>query len=96
MEISNDKILHEDIIKVIENNEAIVATNVSIKEGHRGECWKIVDEFDLAEDENCIQYNKWNHTTSLVAETIAVLDLEQIVVSDMKHAEEGSIKVRMD
>ena len=47
-EINNDKILHEDIIKSIENNEAIPATDASAKEGHVREFLKIADGFHLA------------------------------------------------
>ena len=58
-------------------------------------CWKIVDEFDLEEDENYIWYDKLNHNTPLELEAIVMLDPEQIVVGNMKHAEEGNIKVRV-
>ena len=40
--------------------------------------------------------NKWSHNTPLVAETLAVLDLVEIVVSNIKYVEEGRIKVHMD
>ena len=88
VKISNDKTLYDDIIKAMGNNEAISATDVSVKESHIGGYWKFSDEFDLAENKNIIWSNKWNHNILLAAKSLPVLDLVQIVVSNMKHAEE--------
>ena len=48
------KTLDELMIRGIENNEVIVATYTSVKEIHTKECWKIVDECDTLEEDNCV------------------------------------------
>ena len=58
-----------------------------------GKCWKNLDEFDVAEDENYIWHNNQNHNTPLGVKATITLDPSQIVVSNMQHTEEGSIKV---
>ena len=42
------------MIRGIENNEAIDATDTSVKEIHMKEYWKITDECDTLEEDNCV------------------------------------------
>ena len=54
----NARFLNKCIIKVIEDYEAIAATDDSHKDGSMSRCWKILDENETAEKEGVIWSNK--------------------------------------
>ena len=48
-EINNNKILNEDIIKAMQNEEDVAGVVSLVKQGHIGGCRKRADDFELEE-----------------------------------------------
>ena len=88
--------LHEEIKQVIANNEAISATDSSVKDGNMAGVWKIEDLHEYVSTSNIVWSRSWRKNTVLAAEAEIVFDLAETIVNNMRGYDEGKINIHPD
>ena len=78
------KELIEDVIQAIKNNEAIVATDVLVKNEIMAGAWTIEDDYKINRCQSESLSNQWTKNTAIAVEAITTLDLLSIWVTNLK------------
>ena len=71
------KRLSEEAIQAIKNNEAMTATDASVKNENMGGLWLIEDDYRINRYKIELVCDQWMHNTVIASEAIETLDLSQ-------------------
>ena len=86
----------EEIKQAIVENEAVAATDASIKDGIVVDVWKIEDSYEYNSASNIIRSRNWMKNKALAAEATFVLDLVEAVECGMRGYDERKIITHAD
>ena len=89
-------VFSEDIKQAIAENEAIAATDASVKDGIMAGVWKIQAFYECASNGNSMWSRNWRKNTALAAEAAIVLDLVAAVEHNMRGYDDGKIQIHTD
>ena len=56
----------------------------------------IQNDHSITSEDNSAQSNEWKHNTAVVAQALIVLDLEQVLVRNMKNSNKGTLNMHLD
>ena len=80
----------------IENNEAIAATDASVKEAKKGGAQIVEDVCRINKSDRVVVSNQWKHNVVMAAEALTMLDLVATLVSNLGATKKGRLKVHTE
>ena len=83
-------------MQAIKNNEAIAATDASVKNEKMEWLWLIEDDYRINRSKNKIVSNQWMQNVAIATEAITILDLVDTVINNIGGNESGKIAVCND
>ena len=90
------KILSNDVIQAIKNEEAIAASDASCKGEHVAGAWMIEDTYNIVSEQNTLWSNKWMQNTAVAAEALIILDLVKTVAQNIGKYDDGLLNMHTD
>ena len=75
--------LSDEVTQAIKNDEAIAATDASVKDENMGGAWIIKDNYRINRRKSKLVSNQWTQNTVIATEAITTLDLVTTVVRNI-------------
>ena len=81
---------------MIEESQAIAASDVSIKDREMGRAWMIKNNNDNKLLSNEIYHKEWKENSNRLAEVIILLELIQVIEQKSRYISNGKIEIALD